>query len=227
MIRKAAYFVQEKKDAQAVAIFQQITQMFPKVAIGFSAYGDYYASVRQYDRATTQWQAALAIDPNNAAALLGLGEVSMQGGRLNDSISYLRHYTQVSPDAQGFAILGQAYSRVRDYSGARDACGKSFEIQRSPTTLSCVAGADFELRNYKEAAQIFDVLNNGAHGFLDANPPLLYMAAKAYASSNQCSKAVAAYKRLLPLMKKGTKDYAMVVKAAGGPCKSPATKHSG
>lgn len=227
MIRKAAYFVQEKKDAQAVAIFQQITQTFPKVATGFSAYGDYYASVRQYDRATTQWQAALAIDPNNAAALLGLGEVSMQGGRLNDSISYLRHYTQVSPDAQGFAILGQAYSRVRDYSGARDACGKSFEIQRSPTTLSCVAGADFELRNYKEAAQIFDVLNNGAHGFLDANPPLLYMAAKAYASSNQCSKAVAAYKRLLPMMKKGTKDYAMVVKAAAGPCKSPATKHSG
>jgi tetratricopeptide (TPR) repeat protein len=151
----------------------------------------------------------------------------MQSGRLNDSISYLRHYTQVSPDAQGFAILGQAYSRVRDYSGARDACGKSFEIQRSPTTLSCVAGADFELRNYKEAAQIFDVLNSGAHGFLDANPPLLYMAAKAYAGSNQCSKAVAAYRRLLPMMKKGTKDYAMVVKAAADPCKSPATKHSG
>jgi tetratricopeptide (TPR) repeat protein len=227
MIRKAAYFVQEKKDAQAVAIFQQITQTFPKVATGFSAYGDYYASVRQFDRATVQWQAALAIDPNNAAALLGLGEVSMQGGRLNDSISYLRHYTQVSPDAQGFAILGQAYSRVRDYTGARDACGKSFEIQRSPTTLSCVAGADYELRNYKEAAQIFDVLNSGAHGFLDANPPLLYMAAKAYASSNQCSKAVAAYKRLLPMMKKGTKDYAMVVKAAADPCKPPASKHSG
>lgn len=227
MIRKAAYFVQEKKDAQAVAIFQQITQMFPKIATGFAAYGDYYASVRQYDRATTQWQAALAIDPNNAAALLGLGEISMQGGRLNDSISYLRHYTQVSPDAQGFAILGQAYSRVRDYSGARDACGKSFEIQRSPTTLSCVAGADFELRNYKEAAQIFDVLNNGARGYLEANPPLLYMAAKAYAGANQCSKAVAAYKRLLPMMKKGTKDYAMVVKAAADPCKSPAAKHSG
>ncbi len=71
----------------------------------------------------------------------------MQTGRLNDSITYLRHYTQVQPDAQGFALLGQAYSRVHDYSGARDACGKSFEIQRSPATLSCVAGADFELKN--------------------------------------------------------------------------------
>jgi tetratricopeptide (TPR) repeat protein len=227
MIRKAAYFVQEKKDAQGVAIFVQMTQTFPKVAAGFAAFGDYYASVRQYDRAIAQWQSALAIDPNQSGALLGMGEVAMQSGRLNDSISYLRRYTQISPDAQGFAMLGQAYSRVRDYSGARDACGKSFEIQRSPATLSCVAGADFELRNYKEAAQIFDALNTGAHNFLDANPPLLYMAAKAYASSNQCSKAVAAYKRLLPMMKKGTKDYATVQKAAADPCKAVTTKKSG
>jgi tetratricopeptide (TPR) repeat protein len=227
MIRKAAYFVQEKKDAQAVAIFTQMTQTFPKVAAGFAAFGDYYASVRQFDRAIGQWQAALAIDPNDSGALLGMGEVAMQSGKLNDSISYLRRYTQVSPDAQGFAMLGQAYSRVRDYSGARDACGKSFEIQRSPATLSCVAGADFELRNYKEAAQIFDALNSGAHSFLDANPPLLYMAAKAYASSNQCSKAAAAYKRLLPMMKKGTKDYAAVQKGAADSCKAPATKKTG
>jgi tetratricopeptide (TPR) repeat protein len=227
MIRKAAYFVQEKKDAQAVAIFTQMAQTFPKVAAGFAAFGDYYASVRQFDRAIAQWQAALAIDPNDSGALLGMGEVAMQSGKLNDSITYLRRYTQVSPDAQGFAMLGQAYSRVRDYSGARDACGKSFEIQRSPATLSCVAGADFELRNFKEAAQIFDALNSGAHSFLDANPPLLYMAAKAYASSNQCSKAVAAYKRLLPMMKKGTKDYATVQKAAADPCKPPTSKKSG
>jgi predicted Zn-dependent protease len=150
----------------------------------------------------------------------------MQGGRLSDSISYLKRYTQLSPDAQGFAMLGQAYSRLHDYSGARDACGRSFEIQRSPETLGCVAGADFELKNYKEAAQIFDALDRAAKGFLDANPPLLYMAAKSYASANQCSKAIAAYKRLLPMMKKGTKDYATVTKAAADPCHPPA-KHSG
>ncbi len=227
MIRKAAYFVQEKKDAQGVAIFSQITTQFPKIPGGFDAFGDYYASVHQYDRAVAQWQSALALDPNNSAALLGLGEVAMQGGKYDQSISYLRHYTQVSPDAQGFAMLGQAYSRLHDYSGARDACGKSFELQRSPATLSCVAGADFELKNYKEAAQIFDVLDRAAHNFLDANPPLLYMAAKSYAGANQCTKAVAAYKRLLPMMKKGTKDYTDVRKASEDPCKPATSKHSG
>src|SRR6202034_1453129 len=86
MIRKAAYFVQEKKDAQAVAIFTQMTQTFPKVAAGFAAFGDYYASVRQFGRAIAQWQAALAIDSNDSGALLGMGEVAMQSGKLNDSI---------------------------------------------------------------------------------------------------------------------------------------------
>lgn len=227
MIRKASYFIGEKKDAQGVAIFQQVTTQFPKVPAGFDAFGNYYASVHQYERAVTQWQAALALDPNNAGALLGLGEVAMQGGRFDQSIAYLRHYTQVSPDAQGFALLGQAYSRVHDYSGARDACGKSFELQRSPATLSCVAGADYELKNYKEAAQIFDVLDHAAKGFLDANPPLLYMAAKSYAAANQCTKSVAAYKRLLPMMKKGTKDYTAVQKGSQDSCKPAATKHSG
>ncbi len=226
MIRKAGYFVQEKKDAQGVAIFQQMVTQFPKVPAGFVAYGGYLAAQHQYAQAVTQWQAALALDPNSSGALLGLGEVSMQAGRLSDSVTYLKRYTQLSPDAQGFALLGQAYSREHDYSGAREACGKSFEIQRSPETLSCVAGADFELRNYKEAAQIFDALDRAAKGFLDQNPQLLYIAAKSYAGSNQCSKAAATYKRLLPMMKKGTKDYDTVRQASSNTC-HPAAKHSG
>jgi tetratricopeptide (TPR) repeat protein len=227
MVRKASYFLTEKKDAQGIAVLQQATTQFPKVPGGFVALGNYYASVRQFGQANTQWEAALALDPNNSGALLGLGEVALQNGRLDNSISYLRHYTQVQPDAQGYALLGQAYSRVHDYSGARDACGRSFELQRSPVTLSCVAGADFELKNYKEAAQIFDALEKAAKPFIDNNPELLYIAAKSYAGSNQCEKAVAAYKKLLPMMKKGTKDYDDVRKSASDPCHAPPPKHSG
>ena len=225
MVRKAGYFADEKKYTQAEAILTQITTQFPKVAAGFVAYGEYYATMREWDKAEAQWHAALAIDPDNAQALLGLGEVSTQNNHATDAINYLKHYTQVSPDAQGFALLGQAYSQVHDYAGARDACGKSFEIQRNPATLSCVAGADFELKNYKEASQIFDAIDKGAKGYLESQPQMLYIAAKSYQGSNQCGKAVAAYKRLLPLMRKGTSDYTKVQKAAADPCKSG--KHTG
>lgn len=225
MVRKATYFIAEKKFPQGEAILAQVETQYPKVAIGFVTYGDYYASTHQWDKAADQFQKALAIDPDNAQALLGLGELAMQNGRANDAANYLKHYTQVSPDAQGFALLGQAYSQTHDYAGARDACGKSFQIQRSPDTLGCVGGADFELKNYKEAAQIFDVLDHGARGFLDQNPTLLYIAAKSYTGANECSKAASAYKRLLPLMRKGTKEYTQVQKAASDPCKTPA-KHT-
>lgn len=218
MVRKADYFISEKKNPQGEAILTQVTTQFPKVPSGLVAYGLYYAQLHQWDKAATKLQAALALDPDNGPALLGLGEISMQNGKATDSVTYLKHYTQVSPDAQGFALLGQAYSQTHNYAGARDSCGKSFEIQRSPETLSCVAGADFELKNYKEAAQIFDVLDKNAHGFLDQNPTLLYIAAKSYQNANQCTKAVAAYKRLLPMMRKGTKEYTSVKKSADDPC---------
>jgi len=228
MVRKAAYFVDEKKFPQAEAIFTQIATEYPKVPSGFVAAGDYFASQRQFDKAMAQWQLALALDPDDGQALLGMGQVSLQTNKVNDGINYLKHYTQVSPDAQGFALLGQAYSIAHDYQDARTACGNSFQIQKTPETLGCVGGADFELHNYKEAAQIFDVLDKNAKGFLDANPPLLYIAAKSYMSANQCSKAVAAYKRLLPMMKKDTKDYKDVQKAAADPCHPAASpKHSG
>jgi tetratricopeptide (TPR) repeat protein len=227
MVRKAAYFIDEKKYGIGEAILKQITTSFPKVASGYVAYGDYFAQMNQIPKAVAQWQAALAIDPDNAPALLGLGRAAAQDGKATDAINYIKHYTQVSPDPQGFALLGQVYSQAHDYTGAREACGRSFEMQRRPETLACVGGADFELRNYKEASQIFDALDRNARGFLDSNPQLLYIAAKSYQSANQCTKAVAAYKRLLPMMKKGTSDYAQVQKAAADPCKSSSQKHTG
>jgi tetratricopeptide (TPR) repeat protein len=227
MVRKATYFIDEKKNSQGEAILQQVTTQFPKVAAGFVSYGNYEASLHQWDKAAAKLQTALSLDPDNAAALLSLGEISMQNGRATDGVTYFKHYTQVSPDAQGYALLGQAYSQSHNYAGARDACGKSFAIQRSPETLSCVAGADFELKNYKEAAQIFDVLDKGAHQFLDQNPTLLYIAAKSYQAADECSKAVAAYRRLLPMMRKGTKDYASVQKSAADPCHSAGSSKHG
>ncbi len=227
LVRKAGYFVDAKKFPQADATFQMIVTTYPKVAGGFVSYGDYYASQKQFDKAAAEWQQALAIDPDNAQALIGLGQISLQANRVTDGVNYLKHYTQVSPDAQGFALLGQAYSIAHDYQNARDACGKSFEIQRQPETLGCVAGADFELHNYKEAATIFDALDKNAKGFLDQNPPLLYMAAKSFQGANECTKAVAAYKRLLPMMKKNTPDYTKVQKASTDTCKpAAAPKHS-
>ncbi|MBV8490135.1 MAG: tetratricopeptide repeat protein [Candidatus Eremiobacteraeota bacterium] len=229
MLNKASYFLGERKTTEGQAVLQQIVTQYPHVSAGFVAYGNFYAQQRQYSQAQTQWQAALAIDPDDPGALLGLGEISMQQGHATDTINYLKHYTQVSPDAQGFALLGQAYSMTHDFNNMKDACTKSFAIQREPATLSCIAGADFELRNYKEAAQIFDVLDKAAKDFVDRDPQLLFMAAKTYQNANQCGKSQEAYKRLLAipgLKTQAPTQYSAVQKAMAEPCGQPAKKKS-
>ncbi|MEO9263429.1 MAG: tetratricopeptide repeat protein, partial [Candidatus Baltobacteraceae bacterium] len=213
LVRKATYFVGEKKTNDAQGVFDLMLAQYPKVAAAHVAYGDFLASQKNLTKAQQEWQAGLAIDPNNSEALLRMAQVSMSNNRMTEAVGYLKRLTQVAPDAQSFAMLGQAYSFTHDYHGAHDACSKSFQIDQQPQTLGCIAGADFELKNYKEATQIFDVLDGRAHGFMEQNPQLLFVAAKSYQQTNQKQKAISAYKRLLTEMKKGTKEYNQVAQA--------------
>jgi tetratricopeptide (TPR) repeat protein len=210
VIRKAAYYVAEKKNAQAETIFLQGIAQYPKVPQMYTAYGDYLASQKNLDKAKTEWQAALAIDNNDLDALNRLAQLANQQQRYSDEVGYLKRIVAEQPDPTAFAMLGQAYSFLHDYASSKDACSQSFKIQRTPEMLGCIAGADYELKNYKEAAQIFDVLDNNAKGYLDQNPQLLYVAGKSYTQTNQKAKALNAYKRLLSQMKKGTKAYTEV-----------------
>jgi tetratricopeptide (TPR) repeat protein len=210
VITKATYFVSEKKNSQAESIFLQGIAQYPKVAGIYVAYGEYLLQQKNVDKAKAEFQQALSVDADNPEALLRLGELAMSQQKFTDAIGYLKHLTQVQPDPRTFALLGQAYSFQRDFVDQKDACSKSFELDRRPETLGCIAGADFQLKNYKEAAQIFDVLDNNAKGFLDQNPPLLFLAAKVYAETQQKDKAIGAYRRLLAEMKKGTKDYSNI-----------------
>ncbi len=207
IVRKATYFAGQHKDSQAQAVYQQGIAQYPKVADLHTSFGQYWASQKNYGNAQREWQAALAINKNDGQALLYLGQLSMQQGKMSDAVAYLKHLSDIDPDPRTFAMLGQAYSFLHDYSKSKDACAKSFSMQKDPSTLGCIAGADFELKNYKEASQIFDVLDKNAKGFLDQNPQLLWVAGKSYTQNHERQKALAAYKRLLPLMKKGTKDY--------------------
>ena len=210
LIRKAQYFAEEKKPQQAEAIFAQAIQQFPTSAPLHDAYAQYWVGQKNLANAQNEWKAALAIDKDDTQALGALGQSMMQQGKVNDAIGYLKHLTDVSPDPQSFAMLGQAYSFVHDYSKSKDACAKSFDLQKNPSTLACIGGADFELKNYREASQIFDALDRGAAGYLDNNPELLWVAAQSYEKQHQNDKAINAFKRLLSKIRKGTKEYDQV-----------------
>ncbi len=213
-IRKATYLSQQHHDDQAAAIYAQLLTKYPNVALSYVAYGSFLAVQKHQEaQAIVQWRKALTIDPDSEDALRDMGEYALQHNQYGDAARYLKHLADVSPSATGYEMLASAYNGLHQYAQQRQACSESFSLKRSAETLSCIAGADFELHRYHEAAQIFDVLDSAAPGYLDQNPQLLFVAAKSYIGDRQRVKAIGAYRRRLAIVPKGSKAYKSVQQA--------------
>lgn len=228
MVRKALMYGAARRNAQAQATFDQAIRQYPAITSLHTAYGEYYLSVRDQRRAEQQFLLAIKGDRNDVNAIYDMANLKQAQGRMSDAISYLKQLSDVAPSAQTFALLGRAYVSVHDYTRAREACGKSFSMNRTPDTLGCIAGSDYSLKNYKEATAIFDLLNRDVRQYMDRNPQLLYMAGDSYAHMKQKTKAVDAYRRLLKLMRPGTKTYRQIqqqISMLSGKAPSKKIKH--
>jgi len=222
LMEKATYFTGEKKFPQALAIFQEALKKFPDSAVTHGAMGDYYAQQKDMKDARTQWLAALKIDPSNPAVLTRLSQDALDRHDVVDATGYLAKLVKVSPSAQSFAMLGQVYFYRKLYSKARIACEQSFQVDRQPDTLGCIAGADYQLHNYGEAAQIFDALDRNAPGFLDRQPDMLMVAAETYARNNDKAKAALAYRRVLRVVARNSPSYRQAIAGLKMLAKKPA-----
>ena len=207
LVRKATMYAQARQPQQAQAVFDSAIQQYPSVSSLHVAYGEYYIGQRDQRRAEQQFLAALQADKNDVNALFDLAQLKEAQNRPTDAAGYLKQLTDIAPSAQTFALLGQAYVQIHDYSKAKDACGKSFQMNRTPDTLACIGGSDFSMKNYKEASQIFGILDSQARPYMDRNPQMLYMMAYSYAHNNDKPKALDAYKRLLKMLKPGSTQY--------------------
>jgi tetratricopeptide (TPR) repeat protein len=213
-VSKAAYLQQQHQVDAAAQIYAQLLARYPNVALSYVAYGSFLAVERhQMAQAIVQWNKALSIDPDDQDALRDLGANALQHNEYSKAAGYLKHLTDVAPSAEGYEMLASAYYGLHDYAQQRQACSASFSLKRSAETLSCIASADFNLHKYHEAAQIFDVLDRAAPGFLEQNPALLFIAGKTYIGDRQPAKALGAYRRLLAIVPRGSKAYRSVQQA--------------
>ena len=208
--REATFLAGEKRNSEAQSAFQRAIDRYPTVLGAHLTYGDYWNQQNQTAKAVAEWTAALGPNKDNAAALLRLGTYNLRSGHVSQAIDYLKALTATAPDQNSFNLLGQAYTFSHDYGRAKDACRQSYQVQPNPAALGCIAGADFELKNYKESAAIFDVLDSRVRGYLDQNGQLLFIAGKVYERTNQKGKAVGEYRRLLAIVRPGTPAYRQV-----------------
>jgi len=224
MVRKAQMYADAGQRSQAEGVFNAAIQQFPKIPSLHTSYAEYFLSQKDQRRGEQQLQMAIAADKNDIRALYDMAQLKQAQGRTSDAAAYLKKLSDVAPSAQTFALLGQAYVSMHNYKQAKEACAKSFQISQTPDTLGCIAGSDYDLKNYKEAAQIFDVLNTQVKGYMDRNPQLLYMAGDSYSKTKQNTKAVDSYKRLLKLLKPGTKVYKQIQNQIADLSKNTGTK---
>ena len=73
----------------------------------------------QLDAAETEFRAALAADPPNAAAHLGLGEVDRRRGKLDDAVKELQSSLQARDSAFVRTMLAKVYLDQKKFDLAR------------------------------------------------------------------------------------------------------------
>lgn len=207
LVRKALMYSAAKQPAQAQATFDGAIRQYPAISALHTAYGEYWMAGRQTSRAEQEFLQAVRVDKNDTSALLDLAQLKMSQSRPAAAATYLKQLADVAPSPQTFALLGQAYVSSHQYALARVACAQSFQMARNPDTLACIAGSDYSMKNYKESAALFNVLDRQLHAYVQQHPDYLYMMGVSYTQTNQRSKALDAYKRLLKMMRPGTKEY--------------------
>jgi len=230
---EAHLYADEKMNDRADAQYKRAIEMFPNVPEAHIAYGDYLLFIKQNQRAEAEWTTALGANRDNKLALVRLGDYYAQANDLQKAIVQFQRLIELDAnDASASLSLGQLYMATKQPDKAHDAFRKAYDISRSPGALAAVAQADYEMRNYKEAADIFDALGQGAPQFLEANPAFYVVAGKCYSANRDTAKAKAAYGRFLALVKPDSQAATEVKKLladldrSGGGVPAPAPKPS-
>lgn len=212
--QEARLYADEKMNDQAVAAFKRAISQFPNILDTYLAYGDYLAYVKQLPQAEAQWTAALGPKGDNPPAIARLGAYYAQTNQPAKAVDQFKHLTEVAPnDPEAFMSLGQTYLMVHQFDKAHDTFRQAYDMTHAPQALAGVGEADYNLKNYKEAAAVFDALEKGVPQFMQANPPLIFLAGKCYAANKESAKAKSEYTRLLALVKPNSDDAKQVRKA--------------
>jgi tetratricopeptide (TPR) repeat protein len=219
---EAHLYADEKMNDQAVAQYKRAIDQFPNVPEAHIAYGDYLTFVKQNQQAEAQWTAGLGPNRDNKIALVRLGEFYAQTNDFAKAGAQFKRLIELDPnDAAAYLSLGQVQIAAKQADKAHDSFRKAYDLSHAPSALAGVGQADFDMRNYKEAADIFDALDKGAAQFMQSNPVLYVIAGKCYSANKDPGKAKAAFNKFLGFVKPDSQAASEVKKLIADLDRSP------
>jgi tetratricopeptide (TPR) repeat protein len=207
----------EKRQDKAEATVRREVTLFPNLEVAQIAMGDLaLAEKKEYD-AVTHWKAALGPKQDGKIALSRLGLYALRKNDPQGASKMFGRLTQVDPnDDAAWFHLGQSDQLLDRFDRARDAFRHAFTLRQTVQAFADIGSCDYELHRYQEAAHIFDQLIAQAAPFVNRNPNLLFIVAKAYDGANEKSKARTAYYRVLGFVKPGSSDEKTVRRLISG-----------
>jgi len=156
---------------EAVVHFMRTTALYPGFAEGYRKLGFSHASMKNFLKAREAYQKALAIAPDDADSLKGLGLACDKLGKVDEAVA---HYGKAlaksgGKDVDCLVALANLYERKGDVNAAIGQLRRLVAIQKTPLRVKRLAILDYNVKNYKEALPLLDELVKGGKGDPDVH----------------------------------------------------------
>ncbi len=116
---------------EAIEEFQAALRLGSDDALGADALsnlGAAYQQIHDYAHAKESFAAALRLNPNKAAAMVGMGLLAQKSGDLEQAIAEYSHAMSVEPTAVGYVLLGRALEQAGHSAEAKAAIDKARQL---------------------------------------------------------------------------------------------------
>ena len=119
---KAQVLIVEKRDAEALSALERVTEAHLVRPGLFLQAGDLYMRLRRWQEAQQVYEKALAIDPDDASAHIGLCRVALRGRKFSGAAhSALEALRRVDHSPLAHFLLGRALAGMKEFERAADA----------------------------------------------------------------------------------------------------------
>ena len=131
----------------------QLNESFPMAHI---AMGQVHLQKRQWEKAISEGEKALALDPNGAEIHNHLGYFLQIDGKFEEAVQLYEKAIRLNPYPPSFYYnrLGSTYAILERYDEAIEVCNKGLKRQPSDLHARFVLAAVYIWKNRKEAAQV-------------------------------------------------------------------------